>query len=797
MKRLVSLLAVMALLISCLSGIALGENAKKYTETEVKKGKWIMVEQEGGPTLGYYAKSGVTLLEVDGYAFKDLNKNGELDPYEDWRLTAQERAQDLAAKLSIEQISGLRYENGLVMMTVEDTQGIIENDLCTNIFGNNLTSSGADVSAEYVNGVQKVAESQPLGIPVQFIVDPRDFFYQGINQLSLGATFDTELAKEIYIEAAKIYRALGITLLYGPQADTSSEPRWKRANGTFGEDPQLNADMANATISGLQSTFAEDGTDLGWGVDSVISEVKHYPGDGAAESGRESHEFYGKYNVYPGENFDASLVAFNDGAFNLDSETDAAAAVMMSYSIAWSEDEEYGDLVGSAFSAYKIALLRDNGYDGVISTDALIDGENAVGVGESIHGLEGYSYAEQIYAIIAGGVDRILTPNFAATPMGGTGMSPENISIPQYIKMAYDTMVEEEGEEAAEENFRSSAVRILVNYFRSGIFENAYIDEANAKKVINDAKANLVNANAQKTIVMLKNSGNVIAERSEKPTVYVPMVATTSGQGDEAKTVYELPIDKKALNEYFNLVTDTANEDGTVTRASAEELAACDFAVNFISNPATGAGAVDVDKDNKTATYIPISLQYSEYTADGDNVRDESISQGIIETVMETPYGPTTTRSREDRNYYGESTVATNLSDMQLVLDTKASLPESCKLVLCVTASNSMIFSEIEPSADAILVSFGVDAQNFLPLLAGKVEPSALLPIQMAANMDTVEAQYEDVSRDMECYVDADGNTYDFAFGLNWAGKIEDARVEKYSVPVKNAPENFNLSTNK
>ena len=794
MKKLISLLVVMAMVLGCVAG-AFAEGEKKYTETEVKKGKWIMVEQEGAPTLGYSADSGVTLLEVDGYAFKDLNKNGELDPYEDWRLTAKERAEDLAAKLSIEQISGLRYENGLVMMDAEDARGIIENDLCTNIFGNNLTSSDARDAAAYVNDVQKIAESQPLGIPVQFIVDPRDFFYQGINQLSLGATFDTTLAKEIYTEAAKIYRALGITLLYGPQADTSSEPRWKRANGTFGEDPQLNADMSNATISGLQSTYAEDGTDLGWGVDSVISEVKHYPGDGPAESGRESHEFYGKYNVYPGDNFDASLVAFNDGAFALDSTTKAAAAVMMSYSIAWSEDEEYGDLVGSAFSAYKIALLRDNGFDGVISTDALIDGDNAVGVGESIHGMEGYDYAQQIYAIIAGGVDRILTPNFAKTPMGGTGMSPENISIPQYIKMAYDTMVEEEGEEAAEENFRSSAVRILTNYFRSGIFENAYIDEGVAKDVINAAKENLVNLNAQKTIVMLKNSGNVIAERGDKPTVYVPMVESTEGEGDEAKAVYALPMDEAVLAEYFNVVTDTANEDGTVTRASAEDLAACELAVNFISNPATGAGAVDVDKTAKTATYVPISLQYSEYVADGDNVRDESISQGVTKVEEETPYGPTTVSVRDDRNYYDQSTVATNLSDMQLVLDTKAALPENCKLVVCVTASNSMIFSEIEPSADAILVSFGVDARNFLPLIAGKVEPSALLPIQMAANMDTVEAQFEDVSRDMECYVDADGNTYDFAFGLNWSGKIEDERVAKYGVEVKNKPVNFDLST--
>lgn len=788
-KRMLSAMTVAAMLVSTISVPTVAEGEKWTAETT--KDKWVKITQEGGETLGYSEKSGVTILTVDGYAFKDLNKNGELDPYEDWRLSDQARAEDLAARLSIEQISGLRYENGLVMMDVDNARSIIEDDLCTNIFGNNLTSSDVELAADYVNDVQVVAESQPLGIPVQFIVDPRDFFYQGINQLSLGATFDTELAKEIYTEAAKIYRSLGITLLYGPQADTASEPRWKRASNTFGEDPQLNADMANATISGLQSTFSEDGTDESWGMDSVVSEVKHYPGDGAAESGRESHAFYGKYNVYPGDNFEASLVPFNDGAFDLDSATDAAAAVMMSYSIAWSEDEEYGDLVGSAFSTYKIGLLRDNGFDGVISTDALIDGDNNVGVTESIHGMEGYDYAEQIYEIIAAGVDRILTPNFAPTPAGGTGMSPENISIPQYIAMAYETMVEEQGKEAAEENYRSSATRILVNYFRTGIFENPYIDEKNAKEVINAAKANLVNENAQKTIAMLKNSGNIIAERSDKPTVYVPMVESVTDKGDETVTTYVLPVDEASLNEYFTLVTDTVTEEGLV-RADAGTLANCELAVTFISNPATGTGY-----DASTETYIPISLQYSEYTADGDNVREESLSRGVIENVVSSPYGDVIEKVKDDRAYYGESTVATNLSDMQMVLDTKANLPENCKLVVCVTASNAMVFSEIEPSADAILVSFGVDAQNFLPLIAGKVEPTALLPIQMPANMDTVEMQYEDVSRDMECYVDADGNTYDFAFGMNWSGVINDARVAKYSVEVKNVPENYNLSTNK
>ena len=32
----------------------------------------------------------------------------------------------------------------------------------------------------------------------------------------------------------------------------------------------------------------------------------------------------------------------------------------------------------------------------------------------------------------------------------------------------------------------------------------------------------------------------------------------------------------------------------------------------------------------------------------------------------------------------------------------------------------------------------------------------------------------------MRCYQDADGHTYDFAFGLNWSGIIDDARVKKY-----------------
>lgn len=83
-------------------------------------------------------------------------------------------------------------------------------------------------------------------------------------------------------------------------------------------------------------------------------------------------------------------------------------------------------------------------------------------------------------------------------------------------------------------------------------------------------------------------------------------------------------------------------------------------------------------------------------------------------------------------------------------------------------------------SPDAILVNFGVQNQAVLDIISGKAEPSALLPLQMPADMRIVEEQFEDVPRDMKCYTDSEGHLYDFVFGMNWKGVIDDERVAKY-----------------
>ena len=69
------------------------------------------------------------------------------------------------------------------------------------------------------------------------------------------------------------------------------------------------------------------------------------------------------------------------------------------------------------------------------------------------------------------------------------------------------------------------------------------------------------------------------------------------------------------------------------------------------------------------------------------------------------------------------------------------------------------------------------------------MEPSALLPCQMPKSMEAVEASLEDVPRDVECYTDSEGNTYEFGYGLNWSGVIEDERTKIYRANPLTNPE--------
>ena len=159
------------------------------------------------------------------------------------------------------------------------------------------------------------------------------------TNLAMAATFDPSWALLYGQACSDEYRAIGLAMAVSPQIDLATEPRWRRFSGTFGENYKLASDMAQNLVSGFQSTWSGVGTDsedLGWGEDSIVTQVKHYPGDGPAEAGRESHSVSGKYCVYPGNNMAEHLAVF-DAAFHLPTKTGGSKAVMPSYSIAYDE----------------------------------------------------------------------------------------------------------------------------------------------------------------------------------------------------------------------------------------------------------------------------------------------------------------------------------------------------------------------------------------------------------------------------------------------------------------------------
>ena len=604
-----------------------------------------------------------------------------------------------------------------------------------------------------------------------------------------------ELAHEIGVETAKMYRAVGITMLLGPQMDIITSPIWGRGNGAYTEDPALSADIANAFISGLQSTFDEDGNDLGWGDESVIAIAKHFVGAGASEGGRNDHDWDGKYTVYPGENFDAHLVPFVDGAFNLEGKTESVGGVMMNYAIAYSEDEEYGELVGGAYSEYKLDKLKKYGYDGFIMTDwGVVEIVDDWGV---TWGVEDWTTPERFARLFELGIDQV----------GGT------TSIDEALE-GYKLLEEKMGEEEALEQIRSAAYQFILQKMNVGLFDNPYISTEKAVSSIwTKETKEFGDMTQQQAVIMLKNNGNTIKpydENAEKLTAYIPYTVSVDGGIWSGYTYSCIPsVDLEAAAMYYNVVTDQVGEPtGTdengnviyttndIIRASADEIAKCDIAIVKMDSPYTASTYV-ADED----MWLPASLQYEEYTADSDAVREESISGETKTKEINSVYGKVVQNIKENRSYYGNtaSRPRTYLSYETFDYVTNA-VPEDCKVIVAMGMSQeAMVWSEIEPKADVILARYkdgalflGDSKENvdvMLRVIAGEVEPSALLPIQQPASMEAVEAQLEDVPRDVECYVDADGNTYDFAYGLNWSGVINDERVAKYNVPALTEPE--------
>ena len=771
MKKQIAFALSLMVLASC------GET--RWNETQTENG-YNLVTQKKGQTLAYSPQSGVTILTVDGYAFKDMNRNGVLDVYEDWRLPAEQRAEDLASRLPVEEIAGMMLysshqsvpsrggmfggatyngksydESGAVASDLSDAQKkfLTEDNLRAVLV---TTVESPAVAAQWNNNMQALVEGMGHGVPVNTSSDPRhetsataEYNYGAGGEIShwptslgMAATFDPALVEEFGRIAAQEYRALGIATALSPQIDLATEPRWTRFYGTFGESPELDTDMARAYVDGFQTSCGDAEIADGWGYNSVNAMVKHWPSGGPEEGGRDAHYNYGKYAVYPGGAFQTHLKPFTEGAFKLNGATGKASAVMPYYTISTGIDPS-GKNVGNSYSKYIITdLLRDKyEYDGVVCTDWNITYDN-LGIDKfdgKCWGVEELTVAQRHYECLKAGVDQF---------GGNNDKGP--------VLEAYAMWVEEFGQESADQRFRDSARRLLMNSFRTGLFENPYLDPAASAEIVGKPEFMEKGYQAQlKSVVMVKNSDNVLPIRAEdaKPKVYVPQryfPQMVNFFGMVTPERWEDTFASELLSKYYEPVSNPAEAD---------------FAIVVIDAPTSGTGYSTEDVKKGSNGYVPISLQYNDYTA--EHAREVSLAGGDR------------LEKSANRSYRGKSVKTVNKSDLQTVIDTKTRMGD--KPVIVVVSTGKPFVPEFEPYSDAVLVSFGCQNQALLDLISGVVEPSALLPMQLPADMKTVELQMEDVPFDMDCYVDADGNSYDFAYGLNWSGRIDDERVRKYA----------------
>ncbi len=495
-------------------------------------------------------------LTSNGKRYRDLNKNGKLDVYEDKNAHIEARIDDLLSQMTLEEKAGSLFIHIILM---DDDGELNEIPAISNPFSLLLETTSSQVlrknmnhfnilmtpsvleTAKWNNNLQKLAERTRLGIPITIATDPRHgkgfdagtsvgtrFYSRWPSPLGMGATRDSALVREFGNIARQEYLALGLRLALHPMADLATEPRWARVNGTFGEDAQLSAKLTEAYVLGFQGDSLDK--------NSVACMTKHFAGGGPQEDGLDAHFASGKGQAYPGHNFDYHLIPFTDGALKA-----KTAQIMPYYGI---PKGQTGEEVAFAFNKEIITgLLRDSlKFDGVVCTDWGLVTDMPVKEA-SAWGVEDLSEKDRVKKILEAGCD-----------MFGGESRPDLV-----------LQLLEEGA-ISETRLDRSLRRIFRDKFRLGLFDDPYVDVEKLEVVGNPDFVEKGKEAQRKALVLLKNENGILPLSSDKK-VYIegmrdglqkifPQIVVDISEADvvikKLPTPYSPPIGNNLLERFFH-----------------------------------------------------------------------------------------------------------------------------------------------------------------------------------------------------------------------------------------------------
>ena len=486
-----------------------------------------------------------TTIEIDGNTFRDLNKNGELDVYEDSRESLERRIDDLIQQMTLAEKAGLMFqpplafdENGEVIERANFKMGYGTYDAINKRLINHFNVHGsAPVTkmAAWHNQIQEFAERTRLGIPLTLSTDPRhslrdsdmatsvrtEGFSLWPEPIGFGAIGDGAVAEEFGRIANQEYRAVGIRMALHPMADLATEPRWARTVGTFGEQAELSSRLVAGYIRGFQGETI--------GTESVLTMTKHFPGGGPQAKGLDAHQFYGADQAYPGDNFEYHLKPF-EAAFAA-----GTAQIMPYYGIPNGQTSED---VAMAFNKDIITgMLRGRyEFEGVVCTDWSVisdkGGPGFIAMRARAWGVENLSVADRFVKALDAGVDQF----------GGE-------EIPEVLVQAVEDGLISEG------RLDRSVRRILKDKFRLGLFDNPYVNVEEAKNIAGQPSFVEAGRLAQrKSLVLLKN------ENTESGTV-LPL--------KQGVRLYLEGVDPEVASQYGQVVDRLEDADVAILRLKA------------------------------------------------------------------------------------------------------------------------------------------------------------------------------------------------------------------------------------
>ena len=746
----------------------------------------VVFHNENGPDIGV-TTCGVIVR--DGLYFKDMDNSGELAPYKDWRLSPEERAKDMVAHLRLDQQAGLvlntlfntpvaptraaatgadgKLEFGKIYkhhdpdekpiagplpgmtMSIDDAD-VLDKHITAGVYRGDMHCEAGMVALYHNAGTQMLEYEACRGgvaIPYSLHTNPINIGYP--DSLGIGAAVlgdgNADFVYEMADTDRKMMKAEGLHIMYGPQVDVATDPRWPRTNGTYGERTDVTSDITEALIKGYQN--GDDGLNEG----SVVLTVKHFPGDAPSENGFEPHVPIGQWRIYrtPGSMEKYHLPpfqrAFDHKASSIMPDYSRIAADGRAVPQTYRGEVTSTEAVPSAYSKELLTDLARNkmGFDGYINSDSGI-------TSVQIYGVEDLTVPQRYAKAISAGTDVI-----------GGNTDPENI-----IKAVEDGLLPKADLDRASYNR-------LLSLFRTKRVDNPYLDPDQADQARQDnfdgAKKKAYEAN-QKAVVLVKNHGGVLPLAKEKKVCIITFKGVDSGFAKMAQAMGAGLGSANADEALRKTLAEAFEKKGYTVVATPEEADVLYLHVWPISN-----GVV----------FYQFAMPVIEM---GEIVTDER-------------------ETNKSQKKIGKQVTVTTLKDVEKIRELADAIhARGGKVVGTCVVNNPWLLDKLEPYCDALTIQYTVSTvalNNALnaqvDVISGDFAPTGKLSLTMVSDPAVIaitEQEIDGVVREIcaspndvpgydkdpyidpailagvrggsYAYCDADGNYYRSGFGLNY-----------------------------